>query len=155
MTDTIVSRITGKVSGGVKKVKDAVWEKVEDVNYNLDSKEQMMFVQKVADDEKVSFATALEMCTPHTPNWKPKYSLGYKMASPAIMVSLSFDKGKRAFKTELLPEELALYESEVEQMKIRELLSEEWKAQKKAKKEKKKEDRNRAYGLFNKSKKKG
>ena len=149
----IVSRITGTVVEKVGAVKDAVWEKVEDVNFNLDSQEQMMFVKKIAEDEGCSFEAALEMCTPHTPTWQPKYSLGYKMASPAIMASLTVERGKRAFRERLEPQELILFDNDIRNMKLGELLSEEYKRQKKERKEKKKAKRERSFGLTMRKKK--
>ena len=149
----IVERITKTASEKISGMKDGMWEKIEDVNMGLANQAQYNFVNAVAKDEGVDYETALEFCTPHTPKWQPKYSLGYKMQAPYVTVMLATDKGKQAFKRDLLPEELQLFEDEVEKENMGSLLSKEFIKQKKQKRKKKKEERNRSFGLVNRKKK--
>lgn len=151
----IIDRITKTVSAKVSDISDSMWEKVEDVNNQLDAQAQYRFVCAVAKDEGVDYETALAYCTPHSPQWQPKYSLGYKMQAPYVTVMLSTKKGKEAFKKDLLPEELVLFDSEVSEMNINSLLHEEHRKQKKKEKKRKKDEKNRAFGLEVKSVRKG
>lgn len=146
-----IESLMGKVAAKIGSVKDKTWEKIEDVNSSLDMQAQYRFVCAVAKDEGVEYQRAVDMCTPHSEYWVPKYSLGYKMQSPHVTVMLATEKGKRAFKQDLLPEELELFENEVESLNFGEMLKEERKRQKKEKKEKKREERKRSFGLQVKS----
>ena len=143
----ITERITKTVSEKVGNVKNATWEKVEDVNDQLNMQVRSQFINEIMKDENCSFQDAYDMCTPGTEKWQPKYSLGYKMAAPYIQFMLRSEKGKRAFKKDLLPEELELFEKEVEKIDFEAAQKEEMKKQKKAKKEAKKHGRKVAVGL--------
>lgn len=150
----IFERITKTVGEKAGRIKDATWEKVEDVNDSLDMQAQYRFVNAVAKDEGVSYQEAVEYCTVGSPKWIPKYSLGYKMQAPHVTVMLSTAKGKAAFKRDLVPEELELFENKVEGLKFGDLLREQWKKQKKEQKAAKKAAKKRANGLEIKSAKK-
>lgn len=152
--NNIFDRIGKTVSEKAGKVKGAVWEKVEDAQFQMEAMERTQFLSKIAEDEKCSLEDATLMCTPHSPKWVPKYSLGYKMAAPHIMVMLAMKGGKAAFKRDLEPEELVLFEEEIEHMDIGKGMIEEYKKQKKAKKAAKKAARQRSFGLETKSSKK-
>ena len=76
------------------------------------------------------------------------------MASPSVMAMLAMKKGKEAFKRGLEPEELVLFEDEIEHMDVGKAMVEEFKKQKKAKKAAKKAAKQRAFGLQMKSSKK-
>lgn len=159
MTDNIFSRITKGIGEKVTKVKDATWEKIDDLTFQTDAQAQTRFLGEIMKDEGCTFEEAVGMVTVGSPNWQPKYSLGYKMASPAKMAMMAMgEKGKAAFKKELVPEELALFEGEVENMNIgKEMIAEHHRqkqAAKKAKKEAKKAARQRAAGLEVKAAKK-
>lgn len=152
--NNIFERIGKTASAAAGKVSGAVWEKVEDVNDQMDAIERSKFLSKICEDEKCSLDDASLMCTVHSPKWEPKYSLGYKMASPSVMAMLAMKKGKEAFKRGLEPEELILFEDEIEHMDVGKAMVEEFKKQKKAKKAAKKAAKQRAFGLEVKSSKK-
>ena len=126
----MIERITKSASNKMHSIKEGTWNKIEDINDQMGYQTQYRFLQAIMKDEKVDYNTALEMCTPHSEQWQPKYSLGYKMAIPYKMIMIRSEKGKRQFKKELLPEELALFESEVEKMNIKKEMREERKRQK-------------------------
>lgn len=151
----IIERITKTASKKAGEIKGAAWEKIEDANSGMDMQAQYLFVQSVMKDENVDYDTAIEFCTVGTPKWQPKYSLGYKMQSPHVTFMLQFEKGKAAFKKDLHPEELKIFENEVENMNMSEMFIEEWKKQRKEKKAAKKAARHRAFGLEVKEKKGG
>lgn len=108
-----------------KSTKDKIWE----VNDALDAQVKAQFVQKVAEDEKVSYGEAVAMCT--SEGGVPKYSLGYKMASPSVMMWIRTKKGAEGFKKWLTPEELKIYEEEVMPMNIKGMMKAEFRRQKK------------------------
>lgn len=144
-----IMKVPEAIKGKISDVKEAGWEKIESVNDNLDIQSQYKFVQAIMKDENVDYETAIEMCTVRSPKWEPKYSLGYKMAPPHIVVMLATEKGKAAFKRDLEPEELQLFEDEIQTMNMKDAMLEEWKKQRKEKKAAKKEARNRSFGLVN------
>lgn len=127
-----IDSIIGKVGKKIGSIKQGAWSKIEDVNLALGTTSQYQFVQAVAKDEGVDYNTALQYCTPHTELWIPKYSLGYKICEPYKQLLMRSDKGKQVIKQELLPEELELFESEIDKMNIRRMQKE---AKKKAKAE--------------------
>jgi len=149
-----ITKIPETVKGKISGVKEAGWEKIESVNDNLDLQARYKFVQAIMKDENVDYDTAIEMCTVGSPRWEPKYSLGWKMAPPHVVVMLAREKGKTSFKKELVPEELELFEDEIQNMNLREAMMDEYNKQKKAKKAAKKAAKQRSFGLEIKSSKK-
>lgn len=113
----------------LRNIKNGIEDKVWEVNDRLDSQCRAQFVSQVAEDEGVTMAEAFTMC-----ETVPKYSLGMKMCSPAIMLWIRKKKGSEKFKTMLTPEELKIYEEEVEPMNLAFMMKSEFKSQKKAKK---------------------
>ena len=148
-----IESMIGKVSERVGNVKASAWAKVDELSATLDNQAQHQFVQKVAADEGVSYEDAIAMCTPHSDLWQPKYSMGYKMQSPAMTIAMATKKGRKAFRDSLLPEELECYK-EIETTNFGKLITEEYRSQKKKEKEAKKAAKKRAAGLEIKSAKK-
>lgn len=110
-----------------KEMKQGIGEKAVEINDILGNQAKMDFVRKVAEDEGVSIESALDMCAN-----VPKYSLGMKMASPADLMMAASKKYVDAFKRGLTPEELEIFEKEVEPMGLAKLVKEEKRRQRKA-----------------------
>lgn len=114
--------------GKINEVRQLGREKVIEINDQLDGMARSQFVGEVAKDEGVSMEEAIEMC-----NTVPKYSLGYKMASPAMLRMASSKKYVGKFKEMLTPEELEIFEKEVEPMGLKGIIKSEMKRKKKEK----------------------
>lgn len=110
---------------GVKQLKGITEDKILEINDRLDGMARSQFVAAVAKDEGVSMEEAMRMCSEGSEY--PKYSLGYKMASPAMLRMASSKKYVGKFKTMLTPEELEIFETEVEPMGLKGLVKDEMK----------------------------
>lgn len=113
----------------IKELKSGIEDKIWEVNDQMDSYCRAEFVSKVAQDEGVTMSEAFALC-----ETDPKYSLGMKMCSPSIMLWIRKKEGSEKFKKMLNPDELKIYEEEVEPMNLKDLIKAEMKSQKKAKK---------------------
>lgn len=111
---------------GVKELKTIGKDKVLEINDQLDGMARAQFVTAVAKDEGVSMEEAMRMCTE-----VPKYFLGYKLASPAQLRMASSKNYVGAFKLSLTPEELEIFENEVEPMGLNGLVKDEMKRRRK------------------------
>lgn len=105
---------------GMKQLKGLGKDKILEINDQLDGMARAQFVSAVAKDEGVGMEEAMRMCTEI-----PKYSLGYKLASPAMLRMASSKKYVETFKGMLTPEELEIFENEVEPMGLKGLMKDE------------------------------
>lgn len=96
------------VRDAMRRVKDLGWDKIEDYNQRLDDEAVVRYIQKIIDEDKVSYEEAWRLCRE-----EPKYSMGLKMCSPAIVLMLRSKKGQDRFREMLTPEELEVFDSEV------------------------------------------
>jgi hypothetical protein len=81
-----------------KILKDMDPEKKEilamDVNARMAEREKMKYIKKVSKLEKVDLDTAWAICTGQTDPEEPEYTLGYKMADPAMIIALFIQTNK-------------------------------------------------------------
>lgn len=110
---------------GVKELKSLGKDKIFEINDQLDMMARTQFVEAVAKDEGVTMEEAMRMCMEGS--GYPKYSMGYKMASPAMLRIASSRKYVGRFKEMLTPEELEIFEREVEPMGLKGLMKDELK----------------------------
>lgn len=96
------------VRDAMRRVKDLGWDRIEDYNQRLDDEAVVRYIQKIMDEDKVSYEEAWRLCRE-----EPKYSMGLKMCSPAIVLMLRSKKGQDRFREMLTPEELEVFDSEV------------------------------------------
>jgi len=96
------------VRDAMRRVKDLGWDRIEDYNQRLDDEAVVRYIQKIMDEDKVSYEEAWRLCRE-----EPKYSMGLKMCSPAIVLMLRSKKGQDRFREMLTPEELEVFNSEV------------------------------------------
>lgn len=96
------------VRDAMRRVKDLGWDKIEDYNQRLDDEAVVRYIQKIMDEDKVSYEEAWRLCRE-----EPKYSMGLKMCSPAIILMLRSKRGQDRFREMLTPEELEVFDSEV------------------------------------------
>ena len=109
-------------------LKGATWGKIEQYNDYLDLETRRRYYEKIAKEEGVTVAEAMDLCVSN-----PTYSLGLKMASPAVLTMLKLPGGKDVFESWLTEEEKA------EWMKVKDI--DYKKAMKKEKKRQKKQNR--------------
>ena len=112
--------------GIIQKTKELAWTKVEEVNSYLDNQSVMKYYQKICEEDGVTFEEAIELC-----QTEPKYSMGLKMCSSAVIMMLRTKKGQEKFRTWLTPEELAIFDSPECPKNFREMIKKEKKKQKK------------------------
>lgn len=115
-----------KVKEAVGSVKGAAWQKIEDINALYDTEAQARYLQKIMKEDGVSYEEACRLTRE-----EPKYSMGWKMCSPAVVLMLKMPGGKDRFREWLTPEELEIFDKEVADMNFRAIY-------RKAKREKKK-----------------
>ena len=115
------------VRDAMRRVKDLGWDKIEDYNQRLDDEAVVRYIQKIMDEDKVSYEEAWRLCRE-----EPKYSMGLKMCSPAIVLMLRSKKGQDRFREMLTPEELEVFDSEVAgKINIKSAVKKEFRRQKK------------------------
>ena len=64
------------------------------VNARMADREKMKFVRKVSKMEKVDLDTAWAICTGQTDPVEPEYTLGFKIADPAMVIALFIQTDK-------------------------------------------------------------
>lgn len=81
-----------------KILKDMEPEKKEvlamNVNARMAEREKMKYVKKVSKLEKVDMNMAWAICTGQTEPLEPEYTLGFKMADPAMVIALFIQTNK-------------------------------------------------------------
>lgn len=120
--------ITGtKMKEAMRSLKAAGWEKIERWNQALDDESVRRYIAKIQNEDNVSYEEAWELC-----RTDPKYSMGLKMCSPAIITMLTMRGGKERFRKMLTDEERAVFDAEVDgKINFRKALRKEHKKQKK------------------------
>ena len=76
----------------------------EEFNAYLDNVAVMEYYERICKEDGVTFEEAVKLC-----ETEPKYSMGLKMASPAVITMLALPGGKKKFATWLTPEELEIF----------------------------------------------
>lgn len=97
------------VTAKLKALKEAGWDKLEDWNRVLDDESIRRYINRIMEKDGVSYDEAWRLVRED-----PKYSLGYKMCSPSIVMMLKMRGGKDRFREMLTPEELEIFDSEVD-----------------------------------------
>lgn len=92
-----------------KKITAKGWESIEDWNYVLDQESRSRYIQKIMKEDQVDYDEAWRLVRE-----EPKYSMGYKMCSPSIVMMLRMRGGKETFRSMLTPEELQVFDDEVD-----------------------------------------
>lgn len=97
----------------LKHLKESItakgWQSIEDWNYVLDAESRSRYIQKIMKEDNVDYDEAWRLVRE-----EPKYSMGYKMCSPAIVMMLRMRGGKETFRSMLTPEELEVFDTEVD-----------------------------------------
>lgn len=113
-----------RAKAGITGIKEAAWQKIEDANALMDMEAVSRYYRMIAKDEGITTAEAMDLCIT-----MPKYSLGLKMASPAVVMMLRSAQGKKTFESWLTPEEKAEWDK-VKDLNFRQLIKKEKKKQK-------------------------
>lgn len=109
-----------------KRITAKGWESIEDWNYVLDQESRSRYIQKIMKEDQVDYDEAWRLVRE-----EPKYSMGYKMCSPAIVMMLKMRGGKETFRGMLTPEELEVFDNEVDgKVNFRKAIKTEFKRQK-------------------------
>lgn len=115
------------ISDAYKLVKKYGWGKIEEWNQILDDESIRRYIDKICKEDNVTPEEAW-----HLVQTEPKYSMGYKMCSPSIVMMLKSKKGQDRFREMLTPEELEIFDSEVaDKINFRKAIRHELKVQKK------------------------
>ena len=102
--------ITGtKLKEAMRSLKAAGWDKIERWNQALDDESVRRYIAKIMKEDNVTYEEAWELC-----RTDPKYSMGLKMCSPAIVTMLTMRGGKDRFRKMLTDEEREVFDSEVD-----------------------------------------
>ena len=97
------------IASKLKKLKEVGWDKIEDWNRVLDDESVKRYIERIQKEDGVSYEEAWRLVRED-----PQYSLGYKMCSPSIVMMLKMKGGPERFKEMLTPQELEIFETEVE-----------------------------------------
>lgn len=114
------------ITDGFRALKRFGWSRIEEWNQTLDDESVKRYVEKICKEDGVTYEEAWRLI-----QTDPKYSMGYKMCSPAIVMMLQSKKGQNRFREMLTPEELAIFDAEVaDKINFRKAVKHEMKAQK-------------------------
>lgn len=116
----------------MRGIKKTASDKVDDYKLRLDSECQLKYLKKIQKEDCVSYEEAVRLTQED-----PKYSLGWKLCSPDAVTDMMTESGRRRIKRTLTPEELEIFEKDVEPMGLRKIVTGEIKRQVKEKKGKK------------------
>ena len=101
-------------------------ESIEDWNFVLDQESRSRYIEKIMREDQVDYDEAWRLVRE-----EPKYSMGYKMCSPAIVMMLRMRGGKETFRSMLTPEELQVFDEEVDgKVNFKKAIKTEFKRQK-------------------------
>ena len=115
------------ITDGFRAVKRFGWSRIEEWNQILDDESVKRYIEKICKEDGVTYEEAWRLI-----QTDPKYSMGYKMASPAIVMMLQSKKGQNRFREMLTPEELAIFDEQVaDKINFRKAIKHELKVQKK------------------------
>lgn len=121
--------VTGKMKAAMRELKAAGWDKIEQWNQKLDDESIKRYIAKIMKEDGVTYEEAWELCKND-----PKYSMGLKMCSPAVITMLTMRGGKARFRKMLTPEEAEIFDTEVDgKINFRSAVKHEMKHQKKGK----------------------
>ena len=101
--------VSGKLKAAMRGLKAAGWDRIEQWNQKLDDESVKRYIAKIMQEDGVTWEEAWKLC-----QTDPKYSMGLKMCSPAVIMMLTMRGGKARFRQMLTPEEAALFDSEVD-----------------------------------------
>lgn len=115
------------VTARLKALKEVGWDKLEEWNRVLDDESIRRYIAQIQKEDGVSYEEAWRLVRE-----EPKYSLGYKMCSPSIVMMLKMKGGKDRFREMLTPEELEIFDNEVDgKIDFKKAIKQEFKRQKK------------------------
>ena len=115
------------ITDGMRALKRVGWEKIEEWNRVLDDESIRRYIDKICKEDGVTPEEAWRLVQN-----EPKYSMGYKMCSPAIVMMLKSKKGQDRFREMLTPEELEIFNAEVaDKINFRKAIRHELKVQRK------------------------
>ena len=83
---------------------EGIKNKNDEINAYFDAVAVQEYYAKICKEDGVTYEEAIRLC-----QTEPKYSMGLKMCSPAVMVMLTFPGGKKKFASWLTPEELEIF----------------------------------------------
>ena len=103
------------------KIKELTTQKAEMLQWELASQAKARFYQNVMEWENCSYEEAVKLAQGETEPVRWDYTLGLKLCDPLMMMAMHAQLGKKAraqavenFKATLTPEELKIYEEDVE-----------------------------------------
>lgn len=88
----------------IKAIPEGMLQKNDELNAYLDQIAISEYYAKICKEDNVTYEQALELCATD-----PKYSMGLKMCSPAVITMLQLPGGKKKFASWLTPEELEVF----------------------------------------------
>ena len=88
----------------IKAIPKGILDKNEELNAYLDQIAISEYYAKICKEDGVTYEEAVQLCI-----MEPKYSMGLKMCSPAVITMLQLPGGKKKFAEWLTPEELAIF----------------------------------------------
>ena len=116
-----------------KKMREKAWE----LQDQLAVRARANYIQKVMKWEECDYEEAYLICIGKTDPVEPEYSLGYKMCDPIYLMAMNAqlrkkdrDAAREKFKEMLEPDELKIFEEQVEKMDTRQMWKDEKKRQK-------------------------
>ena len=100
------------------KIKDMTTAKAEDLQMQLAAQARVRYYSQIMEWESCSYEEAIAFCSDPT---RPDYRLGFKMCDPLMQMAMHMQVGKKArteavakFKSGLQPDELEIFEKDVE-----------------------------------------
>lgn len=99
-----------------RRISGAAWDKIEELNALYDAEAQARFIRRIMEEDGVSYDEAWRLVRE-----EPKYSMGWKMCSPAVVMMLKMPGGKEKFRKWLTPEELEIFDRDVAPMNLRKI----------------------------------
>lgn len=94
----------GTITDKIRAIPQGIINKTDEINAYLDSIAVSEYYAKICKEDGVTYEEAVELC-----RTDPKYSMGLKMCSPAVITMLQLPGGKKKFASWLTPEELAIF----------------------------------------------
>lgn len=88
----------------ILNIPQSILAKNDELNAYLDSIAVQEYYAKICKEDGVTYEEAIRLC-----ETEPKYSMGLKMCSPAVITMLQLPGGKKKFASWLTPEELQIF----------------------------------------------
>ena len=115
-------------------------DKAMEVSDTLDAQARAKYIQQVMEWEECDYEEAYYLCIGRTDPKEPKYTLGYKMSSPVWAMAMfgqlrkkKREQARENFKQLLDPDELELFEKELDADAATEEFKHKYKEEKKNK----------------------